>query len=254
MEARMTLENSQIAERLAKLEARYRMLRCTCLAEMIVFIAIAGGMLMGGRVHGNDASTHTLRVRGLVVEDAEGRPRILLGAPKAVGRKRQDEGSNALVFLNEDGADRLLVGEGNDPQIAGKVYSKEKRAMVGSGYGISIMDGVGNERGGFGFTAFTGGGGRRSIALDRPIGDAWGAWVDDKNGWAGMTFNYPIPFAEYQPGIEIGVMGERPFLHFKDKEDNARAEISLAKDGTPSFDVSDSKGRELGEVLQPVKK
>jgi len=118
-----------------------------------------------GHVHAS-SGPEILRVRGLVIEDAEGRPRALLGAPfpRVLGRKRQDEGSNALVFLNEEGSDRLIVGEGIDPQIEGKVYAKEKRAVVGSDYGVSITDGSGNERGGFGFTAIPAGGGRAVIA------------------------------------------------------------------------------------------
>ena len=251
----MRSEHLQIEQRVARLEATQRVLRLTCLLEVIAFLTVAAGTFLMGHVHAS-SGPEILRVRGLVIEDAEGRPRALLGAPfpRVPGRKRQDEGSNALVFLNEEGFDRLIVGEGIDPEVEGKVYAKEKRAVVGSAYGVSITDGSGNERGGFGFTAIPAGGGRAVIALDRPTGDAWGAWVDDKSGWAGMTFNYPMPFKQYQPGIEIGVQGEKPFLHFKDKEDNARAELSLAKDGTPSFGIFDAKGKQLGDLLQVVKK
>lgn len=248
-------EDLQMEQRIARLEAKQRVLRLTCFLEAIVFVTLVAGTFLMGHVHANSAP-EILHVRGLVIEDAEGRPRALLGAPfpKVLRRKRQDEGSNALVFLNEDGSDRLLVGEGIDSQIEGKVYAKEKRAMVGSAYGVSIMDGSGNERGGFGFTATSAGRGRAVIALDRPVGDAWGAWVDDQSGWAGMTFNYPMPFKQYQPGIEMGLLGEKPFLHFKDKDDNARAELSVEKDGTPSFAISDVNGRQIGDLLQGLKK
>jgi len=229
-------------------------LRFICIGQFIVIIAVTASLWLPNSVQANPRSD-VLRVRGLVIEDAQGKPRILLGAPfpSVAGRKRQEEGSAAMLFLSQDGTDRLLVGEGIGAQIAGKVYPREKRAVIGSAYGVTIMDGDGNERGGFGFTALPSGGGRAVVSLDRPVGDAWGAVVDDKTGWAGMVFDYPMPIGEYQPGIEMGVMGERPFLHFKDKSDNSRAEISLAPTGAPSLTVSDEKGKQLADLFRTVR-
>src|SRR5260370_21531734 len=162
----MRSENLQIEQRVARLEATQRVLRLTCVLEAIAFLTVAAGMFLMGHV---DASSgpESLRVRGLVIEDAEGRPRALLGAPfpRVLGRRRQDEGSNALVFLNEEGSDRLIVGEGIGPQIEGKVYAKEKRAVVGSDYGVSITDGSGNERGGCGVPSIPAGRGAAASGL-----------------------------------------------------------------------------------------
>lgn len=229
-----------IHQRMQSAERQIKILRLVCVVQVVVLLAVAAA-----------PSKSILRARGLIIEDAQGRPRILLGAPfpDVPNRKRHDERSAAMLFLNENGADRLLVGGGIGAQVARKVYSQKKRAVQGSSYGVLIMDGDGNERGGFGFTALPTGGGRALIALDRPVGDAWWAVVDDKSGWAGMTFNYPMPFGQYQPGIEMGVVGERPFLHFKDKEDNARAEIALAPDGTPSLTAGDAKGTTLTNLF-----
>lgn len=226
-----------------------------CVAQFLVLVALFATKLFIRPVHA-EASSNVLHVRGLVIEDAEGRPRVLIGAPFPVvaGRKRQDEGSAAVLFLDQNGIDRLLIGEGIAAQIQGKLFSQQQRAVKGSAYGVTLMDGSGNERGGFGFTALPSGGGRALIALDRPVGDAWGAVVDDKSGWAGMIFNYQMPLGQYQPGIEMGLQGERPFLHFKDKNDNSRAEISLRPDGMPSLTMYDDKGKPLTDVLRTPEK
>jgi hypothetical protein len=51
-----------------------------------------------------------VRVRGLVVEDAAGRERILIGAPVPAvkGRKRRDD-SVGFIVLGENGADRVTL-------------------------------------------------------------------------------------------------------------------------------------------------
>lgn len=224
--------------RLRSAERQIRILAILCIAQMALLLLVAAM-----------PSKSILRLRGLIIEDAQGRPRILLGAPfpEVQNRTRHDAGSAAMLFLNENGADRLLVGEGIGAQIGGKVFTK--RVISGSAYGVTIMDGNGNERGGLAFTALPSGGGRGVVALDRVVGDAWGAFVDDRLKFAGMLFNYPMPFGHYQSGIEMGVLGERPFLHFKDKEDHARAEMSIAPDGRPALTVSDANGKVLKELF-----
>lgn len=242
-----------LQERMQSAELKIKSLHILCLTQFVILLGIAASLLITRPVHAQPSPSNVLHARALIIEDAAGRPRILLGAPfpRVVGRKRQDEGSAAILFLNEQGADRLLVGEGIGAQISGTIYTQQQRAVKGSAYGVTIMDGDGNERGGFGFTALPSGGGRGVIALDRPTGDAWGALVDDKSRWAGMMFNYPMPLGQYQPGIEIGVQGERPFLHFKDKSDNTRAEMSIAPDGTPALTIFNAKGRRLADLFSP---
>ena len=242
--------DTDLQKRIQSAELQIKVLRIACTVQLLLLLVTVTTVLFIRSVWAA-SSSDVLHVRGLVIEDAQGRPSVLLGAPFANvdARRRQDEGSAAMLFLNENGADRLLIGEGIATQIDGKIYSQQQRAVQGSGYGVTIMDGSGNERCGFGFTALSTGGGRATISLDRAIGDAWGALVDDKTGWAGMIFNYPMPTGEYQPGIEMGVLSERPFLHFKDKKDNSRAEISIAPDGVPSLTVYDAKGKPLTDLF-----
>ncbi|WP_420614905.1 hypothetical protein [Candidatus Palauibacter sp.] len=121
-------------------------------------------------VRNGSAEEDVLRARGLIIEDAAGRERILLGAPipEAVNRVRTDtarlrelwgaqhpdieaymdsyeeynHGTNGLVILNEDGFDRLVLGEETpDPHVG-------KRIAPSSG--LVVHDRIGFERGGFG--------------------------------------------------------------------------------------------------------
>ncbi len=239
-----------LERRMQSAELKIRYLHILCITQFVVLLGMAASLLLTCSVRAQK-SPDVLHAHALIIEDTSGRPRILLGAPfpRVTGRKRQDEGSAAILFLDEKGADRLLIGEGIGAQIKGNIYSEQHRAVKGTAYGVTIMDGDGNERGGFGFTASPLGGGRGVIALDRPTGDAWGAFVDDKSSWVGMTFNYPMSLGDYQPGIEIGVQGERPFLHFKDKSDNTRAEMSIGVEGAASLAIFDAKNRRLADLF-----
>ena len=48
-----------------------------------------------------------------------------------------------MVFLDENGHDRLTLGEEPEPQIAGKVSANIHR--VAQGFGVVIHDGDGSE-------------------------------------------------------------------------------------------------------------
>lgn len=86
------------------------------------------------------------RVRGLVVEDSEGRGRILMGAPSAPSpdRQRQDP-ATAIIFVDEKGVDRLALGCVPDPQKDGEIKPRFSPSV-----GLILNDPTGFECGGFG--------------------------------------------------------------------------------------------------------
>lgn len=110
-----------------------------------------------------DPGVEVLRVRGLIVEDDAGRPRIVLGAPVAElrGRLRSDPAVGLLV-LDENGVDRVSVGSPTPAPQAGGVVGER----VGDATGIEINDPAGNERAGFGWLE----GGRVVLGIDYPDG------------------------------------------------------------------------------------
>lgn len=113
------------------------------------------------------ASPGILRTRGLVIEDASGRERILIGAPvpeaasrvrtdmakviKAWGRRfpnldwynTLDNSTNGILILDANGFDRIAIGDPTpDPNIG-------KR--IAPAVGIQINDQEGFERAGWGY-------------------------------------------------------------------------------------------------------
>ena len=133
-----------------------------------------------------------LRARGLVITDAQGRDRILIGAPVPASkdRTRKDDASDGIIFLGETGADRLAVGQLPTQHIDGKTY---KRRGDDDNYGMTLYDTKGSERGGLASM----GGGRVGLALDRatPPYEAIGLMIDDAENFAGMYINYGDPEA-----------------------------------------------------------
>jgi len=119
-----------------------------------------------------------LRVRGLIVEDAAGKARILLGAPvpSIPDRKRPDP-ATAMVFLGEGGADRMVVGFTADPQISGKVVQR-----ISPSVGLQINDPEGDERTGYGYLEM----GRVVLGIDWKNREALTLSVDDREGYTAL--------------------------------------------------------------------
>jgi hypothetical protein len=119
-----------------------------------------------------------------------------------------------MIFLDENGHDRLTLGESPNPEVKGKIGARTALA-----FGLLIHDQTGAERGGFAWLAS----GRAVIALDRPSQDGWTATVDDETGFAGMVALYsPDVAARNSSGIVIGTQGDSAFLRLKDTKDADR--------------------------------
>ncbi len=135
-----------------------------------VYAALMTVGLVVSFMRGGTGTDGVLRARGLVIEDEAGRERILLGAPipEAANRVRTDTArlrelwgpehpdieaymdsyqdynheAYGLVILNEDGFDRLILGEeAPDPHVGKRIAPST---------GLLVHDRMGFERGGFG--------------------------------------------------------------------------------------------------------
>jgi len=163
---------------LGRLERLERFVRITKCLSVVSLALVAALFIFGRYVSASAREGKILRVRGIVIEDSAGRPRLLLGAPISdQGRKRQDE-VTGLVMLSEDGIDRLAIGTANYDQINGTLQHR-----IANGVGFLLNDSKGNERGGFGFLES----GRVTLGLDRAHGEE-GAFltVDDEDEFAGL--------------------------------------------------------------------
>lgn len=148
------------------------------------------------------AAPGVLRARGLVIEDAAGRERILIGAPvpeaasrvrtdmdkavKAWGKrfpdmdwyKGLDHSTNGILILDANGFDRIAVGDpAPDPNIGKRI------APV---VGIQINDQEGFERTGWGYFPAMG---RVVLGLDSAKGQEGVTVFILEDGTTGMNVN-----------------------------------------------------------------
>ncbi len=230
-----------LEQRISILEKKVRRFRRICLFQIALLTVV--GIFATTRSIEARADSSILRTQGLIIEDAQGRARVILGSPFPVlkERKRHDEPTEAMVFLDEQGHDRLILGEAPDPNLNGKIAKR-----IAPSFGIVIHDTKGNERGGFVYLA----NGRVSLGLDRPEQDGWGAMIDDKTGFAGtVTFYAPDIAGRNVTGLYMGTKGNEASIHVKDIKDVDRAVLQLKGDASPTFQMFDKAGQPGGNLL-----
>jgi hypothetical protein len=237
------MSQSSMEQRMGSLEKTTRRLRYLCWVQTLVILALGISTTLIRRVEAQ-SSPQVLRTHGIVIEDNQGRARLILGAPlpEVHGRKRQGSLTHSIVFLDEEGNDRLTLGEGPNPQAQGKILHR-----IATFFGVLIHDNHGNERGGYGWLS----NGRAVVTLDRPGLDAWAAVVDDKTGFAGMRVEYAPDVANDKTGIEIGTQGNHALFRLMDTKERDRAVLRLGDDGAPSFQASDETGRLTRDLIRP---
>jgi hypothetical protein len=227
-------EEQSVPTRIAELERRTKNLQRTNVVLAATLLCL-GWHAFKARPQIAEASDRVLRARGIVIQDASGRARILLGAPTPdVPERNRKDPTTAIVVLGENGADRLIVGYGPNPMVGGKVYKRDS-----SGVGVLIHDRQGNERGGFSFADT----GKAVISLDRPTGDAVAMSVDDRSGFAGVVVAYPNKIGKFTQAAGLYSVGDQVALRMDDREENARLQMQLDKKGDPRLAVLDKAGK-----------
>lgn len=183
-----------------------------------------------------------LRTQGIVVSDAQGHDRILIGAPAIATVKSTSEygHTNSIVFLNQNGAYHLALGQTPAPVVNGKALVHNGKALKRIGnddyYGVTLYDTHGSERGGMGFI---GGANRAVVALDRPwpSADAIGLIVDDKSGFAGMLVNYA---KGKDSAFELGTRDGAISVTLHDPQGLERAGLKIDGPAQPAWHFSDA--------------
>jgi len=98
---------------LGRLEIMERRVRRLQLALLLIVIAVVGGMLMARPLA---QAQDVLRVKGLIVEDSNGRVRMALGAP-IPGDGRATNLRTGLRINDENGVERLGLGLYEDGRL-----------------------------------------------------------------------------------------------------------------------------------------
>jgi hypothetical protein len=184
--------------RLQHLERQLHLMRF-CVIALTGLVAI----LLLAAFQARSNSQDVLRVRGIIVEDASGHERILIGAPIPLARNRVRTDTarvariwgprfpkeyldyyrayrhdmNGILVLDSAGFDRLAIGENvPDPNIGKRIAPST---------GIAINDSRGFERSGYGILTVEGKD-RVVLGLDNTAGEAVVLFADD-GGRAGLT-------------------------------------------------------------------
>jgi hypothetical protein len=218
------------------LQNEVRRLRVLVIIALLAVIALAAASLLR-KPDAPAKPDPVLRTQGLVITDAQGHDRILIGAPVPASndRTRKDDASDGIVFLGKTGDDRLAVGQLPALRIGGKTY---KRRGDGDNYGMTLYDPKGSERGGLASM----GEGRVGLALDRatPPYEGIGLMIEDADNFAGMYINYGDPKAQ-DSAIELGTDADNVSIALKDKSGHPRAKLSLDGANKPAWRFDDAE-------------
>ncbi|MDB4908903.1 MAG: hypothetical protein JWO05_3687 [Gemmatimonadetes bacterium] len=152
--------------------------RWSRLSTAALLLLAAGAWTSGHR------SDDVLHVRGLVVEDSLGHPRVVIGAPLTLeGRSAAQSGAGVAV-LGPNGKLRAALGA---PTPAPQMNDTSVAKRISGSAGLVIADEKGNERGGFGVL----GDGRANACLDYSKGrkEATCIFVDGGDEYAGLMVN-----------------------------------------------------------------
>lgn len=226
-------------DRIQRLERRVRFLWGI---HALVVVGLLGVACTGLGMH-QSLEDAVLTVRGLVITDMQGRPRVLLGAPipKVRGRSRTDEVAGVVV-VGENGADRVQVGNLGGPQMNGVTEER-----VSPEAGIMVNDPMGNERGGFG--AFDDG--RVVLGLDYPDREAISLAVLPQEGAAGVWLNGPAPQGWERAGLVVTRAGQS-LLKLADLSGTERVVLLVDGDAAAQLLLRDSNDHSMVDALRKI--
>lgn len=226
----------------ARLERQVEILKFAVLGLAVVLLAVLTMAL-------KDASSDKiLRIQGLIIEDGDRNPRILIGAPfPGVKERHRSDSTTGLVLLDEKGIDRLSFGyPALAPQVKGQV---SERITTHAGFIVNDTDG--DERTGYGVTDM----GHVILGMDYKGREALILMVDPK-GYTGVLINGEKSPPHNQrvflgtnnkPGSDHGI------LVLNDSQGTARTMFHL-DEGQMRWKLFDQEGNIVGDAAGLLKK
>lgn len=205
---------------------------------VVLLCVVATGCLIAAATR-SDTPDGWLRTRGLIIEDVQGHPRIVIAAPVTTlaGRVRTDDVSG-MVVLSPEGRDILQVGRVGGPQMGGTVQPRMSPAT-----GLTFANARGDERGGIGVFD----NGQAGWGLDYDGREGLVALVDPERKIAGMvlqsmgegdTQRMSILTTSTGTTLDVCDGSAKPRVHIEVPPDGeARLQVLDAK-GEPSFDAA----------------
>ena len=177
----------EVLSRLNRLEKSYNRLKVISISAVLLLLVAFFGLGF------TNVDPEIIRTKGIIVEDENGRDRILIGAPIPFSKDRvrtdtalvrkywADEvradpdqymkwyseyyhGTEGIIIMNEQGFDRVLLGD--------KLADSNVGTRLFEAAGITWNDEMGFERGGAGVNTSEDGTTRAAMGLDNPNGEA----------------------------------------------------------------------------------
>ncbi|HEX9931722.1 MAG TPA: hypothetical protein VGB08_02650 [Allosphingosinicella sp.] len=240
----------ELEQRLERLERQLKRSRLGLFAAASAMILAAGGSMARAdqpaaapapAAVAAAAADGVLRLRGLVIEDSAGRPRIVMGAPApaVAGRNRRDA-LTGIVYIDENGADRLTFGREPDPMTERGIVPRRVQ-----GAGILIHDRQGIERGGYAVLDDE----SAILTLDYPrTGE--GIALSANERFAAVGVFHRSPLGQYREAVTMGAIrdGEQSFIKMTDTAQNERWRVEARGAGEPRLLVYGAGGREVRSV------
>ena len=238
----MENEIRRLQDQMLGLKRKFLLLQIAWLLTAVVSVVVV--VVRSSEAANEDKGTNVLRARGLIIVDANGRERILLGAPvpKMTGRKRQDDSTGMLV-LGEDGMDRVAVGYLPDPQVLGKVVKR-----ISPEAGITFNDKNGNERGGLG--AFDDG--RSGLGLDYAGREAVNLFAG-LDVYSGLVLGSDNERGHERAGLIVNNKTGLVRLKLADPNSDERLMIDVAGDSAPKFVLIDPAKNTMVDLIEKLK-
>lgn len=245
-------------DQLRRLTRQVRSLRLYCVTLTILIVV---GLVVGFASQARKPDV--LRLKGIIIEDDQGRERILIGAPiphsdhrvrtdfdKAVNQwgklfpnmdwyKKLNHSTYGMLILDENGIDRVGIGSPSpDPSIGRR---------IGPSHGIVINDEQGFERSGYGYIP----GHSVGLGLDHRSGEGLnllimedgtnGILIRDKGG-------SPSSFIGHAPANSFLSKATVPLQGLSlTAKDGARAVFNAATN-PPSIKLFSKSGKSVGKL------
>lgn len=223
--------------RILRLERQVRRLQATSAAFAILLLAVPLLAFM------QNSTSSVLRVRGLIVEDAEGRERILIGAPLPAAAHRirtdpdkvqaawgarfpdmnwydnLDHSANGILILDEQGHDRIAIGDPTpDPNYGQRIAPS---------VGINLNDELGCERSGWGYFPELD---QVGFGLDRQSGEGLNLFLM-KDGSSGLLIRN-------EGRTQTAFVGQAPPGHFLSGAEEAFSGLVLQDSNGPRISLN----------------
>lgn len=221
-------------ERIEKLESKHKNLKYAFITTLLIFIIYVAFTFKNEKASSEDI----IKVKGLVIVDDKGNPRIVMGTPinELEGRKRNDT-LIGISYLDEKGVDRLTFGHLPAPLTTDGL--KNRRV---EGVGILIHDSEGIERGGYSVlddeTAL--------LTIDWPkTGEAIA--ISSGKDFSGIGLFHKSELGIYREAITIGNISSKEQSFIKIVDTNYVERLRLELNGTEDLTIhkSDKNGKPL---------